>query len=111
MPGQVDAKGIVSYVFFLAAERKWLKADLSAKAFQNLRLSDKWDRRGCLLQHLQERDCAWMELGIETGEMDANYSPVKMQLRIQGKYIKAYDENRETAEVSFVTCPSTDPVS
>lgn len=111
MPAQVDAKGMVSYAFSVTSEKKWLKVDPSAKPFQNLRLTDNWDRRGCLLHHLEEPGSPWMELGLETGEMDATYSPVKMQLRIQGKYIKTYDENKETAEVSLMTCPSTEMVS
>ena len=100
MLAQVDSKNCY-YALSVVGEKKWLKFNVSAKKYQGVELSEDLDERGCLLLNLEDADCAWVILGVGTGDVE-NGVEKKVKLRMQGAHIKTYDVDRETAEVSLV---------
>lgn len=90
------------YVLSLAGQREWVRLDVEAANYQGVLLSKNLEAPGIFLQNTAGKGQPWVVL-MTTTFLLQDKSPIKVQLRMEGVRLKAYDSTRESSEVSLVS--------
>jgi hypothetical protein len=90
------------YVLSLAGQREWVRFDVEAGKYQSVLLSKDLEAPGIFLQNTAGKGLPWVVL-VTTTFLLQDKSPIKVQLRMEGARLKAYDSTRESSEVSLIS--------